>query len=156
MIYLDGTTLIFKIDDYYLINGVFKKGSKILYHDFVNLDGKEYLVEDYFQLNKDTIEVNTAIGNFYFEGNETVLMKDVLTNSIIEESASYLSSYDKLVFNKKSHNVTRNKKFEAKTFLYLDKYNYSTSISEILLKYKLLKMADLLDLLFQKDHSLII
>ncbi len=139
MIYLDGTTLIFKIDDYYLINGVFKKGSKILYHDFVNLDGKEYLVEDYFQLNKDTIEVSTAIGNFYFEGNETVLMKDVLTNSIIEESASYLSSYDKLVFNKKSHNVTRNKKFEAKTFLYLDKYNYSTSISEILLKYKLPK-----------------
>ena len=66
MIYLDGTTLIFKIDDYYLINGVFKKGSKILYHDFVNLDGKEYLVKDYFQFNKNAIEVNTAIGNICF------------------------------------------------------------------------------------------
>ena len=139
MIYLDGTTLIFKIDDYYLINGVFKKGSKILYHDFVNLDGKEYLVKDYFQFNKNAIEVNTAIGNFYFEGNELILMKDILTNSVIEESAFYLSSYDKLVFNKKIHNAARNKKFEAKTFLYLDKYNYSTSISEIILKYKLPK-----------------
>lgn len=139
MTYLDGITLIFNNNDYYLINGVFKKGTRILYHDFINLNGIEHLVEDYYKLNSDVFEVNTKLGNFYFESKDAVTIKDLLTNEIKSELVEFLWTYDKLCINKVQHNVIKNSKFEVKDFLYLNQYNYSTSISEILLKYGLPK-----------------
>ena len=136
---MDGITLIFNNDDYYLINGCFKKGSRILYHDFINLDGTEHLVEDYYKLNSEIIKVNTLLGDFYFDSKDKITYKDLLTNQIVNESVSNLWTFDKLSISKKLQNVSANSKFEVRDFLYLNQYNYSTSISEILLKYGLPK-----------------
>lgn len=136
MIHLGGLIMIVNTNQYYIINNKFKKGSNILYKDFINVNGVDKLCQDHRMIH-DTISVDTEYSSFHYEKEDKITFKDLFHQKLIEDKAKYLYLEDSIVVPKYTCTSLTKDKFESRKYLFLNYYNYSTSFNELVSQYNL-------------------
>lgn len=125
--------MIFYPDQYVLVNDKFKTASKLLYNDSVTND-LETLYTNSFEYISTVILLKTLFKNYYV--NDKVFILDSFSNTVIQTPVEEVTELDCLILQKRTHIFeSDSKSFVDK--LYLNKYNYSTSFTDIVDKYKL-------------------
>lgn len=127
-------------EDFILQNNFFKKIKNSLYEDIITSDLASFKINDFQKFNSNTslYKVETSFKDYYFLDNDNIPFKDILFNKQTNSNIDYLSTADKLLINTRDHSFVKNTiKFVDK--LYLNNYDYSTSFTEIIAKYKLPK-----------------
>lgn len=125
--------MIFHLGQYVLVNDSFKKAFKLLYNDSACNDLETIYTNSFEYFNKTT-SIKTYFKNYY--NNSEVYILDSFSNSITLTPVEEVTALDLLVLKKRTHVFEK----EVKSFvdkLYLNKYNYSTSFTDIVDKYKL-------------------
>lgn len=119
-----------------LLGSNFKQNKKVLYDDPIISDLYTFEVNDFNKINSDLYCIETSFKNYYFEAKDKILVNDFLTNESSHQNVENLFIEDKLIIKGRYHNfLKQNIKFDD--LLYLKNYDYSKSISDIVLKYNL-------------------
>ncbi len=125
--------MIFYPDQYVLVNDQFKTASKLLYNDSVSND-LETVYTNSFEYLSTVLLLRTLFKDYC--SNSKVYILDSFSNTINYTPVEEVTELDCLVLQKRSHIFeTNSKSFVDK--LYLNKYNYSTSFTDIVDRYKL-------------------
>lgn len=129
--------MIEEFNSYVLQESSFKLLSKVLYQDIVSTDFDKYLVNDFNKL-PSAYYVNTPFKTYFFNEKDKIPIKDFLSNTNVKETLDYITTEDKLVINTRKHLFEKsNTIFQDK--LFLNKYNYSVSFTNIINELKLPK-----------------
>ena len=118
------------------MGSTFKETKKILYDDNVNSDIFNFSVNDFNKINNDLFCIQTSFKDYYFESKDKILVQDFLTNEVQHVNVENVFVEDKLIVNKRFHNFLKTD-IKFNDLLYLNNYDYSHSISDIVLKYNL-------------------
>lgn len=126
-------------EDFVLNNLTFKPVKHILYEDLIVSDFNSFNVNDFnSNVTEDIYLIETSFRNYYFKENETIVIKDCLTNEYNSTKLHSICNLDKLIINKKLHSFEK-ESIEFKDKLYLKHYDYSVSFADIISKYNLPK-----------------
>lgn len=119
-----------------LLGSNFKEAKKVLYDDTIHSDFFHFSVNDFSKINNDLYSIQTSFKDYYFESKDKIIIKDFLTNEIQHVNVENMFIEDKLIVNKRFHNFLKTD-IKFNDVLYLNNYDYSQSISDIVLKYNL-------------------